>query len=98
MSIPEKEIYIVYAHKGSASEPSMTTRRHFQSLCKYVKFSASQKRKFYCEINYFIYEITSRLLRDELFYLVVEFFLLPRELFLVSRELRFLPQELRRHL
>ena len=80
----------------------MTAEMPFESLCKYVKISAPQKRKFYCEIKFFIYEITSRLLRDKFFYLVVEFFLLrrgfflaSRELRLVSREFRFLPPELR---
>ena len=43
-----------------------------------VIFSPCDRGKFYCEIKYFSYELTSRLLRDKFFYLRVEFFLLPR--------------------
>ena len=81
MSILVLGIFIVYALKGSVEGLPLTTRRHFRSLRTYIKISFSQKGKFYCEINYFICEITSRLLRDKLFYLRVEFRLLPRELF-----------------
>ena len=64
------------------------------SLCNVLKIILPQKRKFYCEINYFICEITSRLLRDKFFYLVVEFCLLPREFCLLPREFFLLPWEL----
>jgi hypothetical protein len=88
------EIIIDNRLKGNFRRPFLTTGRHFRGLGKYIKISVSQKRKFYYEINFFIYEITSRLLRDKFFYLVVEFFLLPRELFPVPRELRLIPREL----
>ena len=94
MSIPGTEIIIDNRLKGNFRRPFLTTGRHFRGLGKYIKISVSQKRKFYYEINFFIYEITSRLLRDKFFYLVVEFFLLPRELFPVPRELRLIPREL----
>ena len=45
-----------------------TTWNRFGGLSKYVKISFCERRKFYCEINYFIYELTSRLLRDKFFY------------------------------
>ena len=60
-----------------------TTWNRFRGLSKYVKISFCEWGKFYCEINYFIYELTSRLLRDKFFYLRVEFFLLSREFSLV---------------
>ena len=56
-----------------------TTKDRFGSLRKYVEISLCEAGKFYCEINYFIYELTSRLLVDKNFYLRVEFLLLPRE-------------------
>ena len=62
-------------------------RRQNTRLTNYLKSSAPQERKFYCEIKFFIYEITSRLLRDKFFYLVVEFCILPREFFLLWWEL-----------
>jgi hypothetical protein len=55
-----------------------TTWNRFGGLGKCAKISLCEAGKFYCEINYFIYELTSRLLRDKFFYLRVEFFLLPR--------------------
>ena len=85
-SIPEKGIFIVYAHKGSFRGPPLTSKRQFGSPCNYVKINLPQRGKFYCEIKFFIYEITSRLLRDKFFYLRVEFFLLARELFLVPSD------------
>ena len=85
-SIPEKGIFIVCVFKGSFWRPPLTTRRQFGSLRNYVTISLPQKRKFYCDIKFFIYEITSRLLRDKFFYLRVEFFLLARELFLVPSD------------
>ena len=33
-----------------------TTWNRFCGLCKCVKFSLCEAGKFYCEINYFIYE------------------------------------------
>ena len=56
MSIPENEIFIVYALKGSVASLQLTTGRHFRSLRKCVKISLCERGKFYCEINYFIYE------------------------------------------
>ena len=87
MSIPEKGIFIVYAHKGSFRGPPPTSKRQFGSPCNYVKINLPQRGKFYCEIKFFIYEITSRLLRDKFFYLAVEFILLPREFFPFALEL-----------
>ena len=52
----------------------MIVQNEFRTLFKYLKFSLCEAEKFYCEINYFIYELTSRLLRDKFFYLRVEFF------------------------
>ena len=83
MSILVLGIFIVYALKGSVEGLPLTTRRHFRSLRKYIKISFSQKGKFYCEIKFFFFFITSRLLRDKFFYLVVEFCLLPGEYFLL---------------
>ena len=45
-------IFIVYALKGSVGGLPPTTRRNSGSLCKYIKISFSQKRKFYCEIKF----------------------------------------------
>ena len=42
-----------------------TTWNHFGGLSKCAKISLCERAKFYCEINYFIYELTSRLLRDK---------------------------------
>ena len=67
MSIPGTEIIIDNRLKGNFRRPFLTTGRHFRGLGKYIKISVSQKRKFYYEINFFIYEITSRLLRDKFF-------------------------------
>ena len=61
-----------------------TTWNRFGGLGKYIEISVCKMVKFYCEINYFIYEINGRLLRDKNFYLVVEFSLLPREFFLFA--------------
>ena len=55
-SIPEKGIFIVCELKGSVVWQPLTTRRHSRSMSKRVKFRTSQKGKFYCDINYFIYE------------------------------------------
>ena len=90
MVIPAKWIFVVCALKGSVVGLPLTTRRHSRRLRKYIKISAPQKRKFYSQINFFICEITSRLLRDKNFYLVVEFFLLPRELRLLPRNFIFI--------
>jgi len=49
-------IFIVYALRGSAAGLLLTTGRHSRSLRKYVKISLCERGKFYCEINYFIYE------------------------------------------
>ena len=71
----------------------MIVQNEFRTLFKYLKFSLCEAEKFYCEINYFIYELTSRLLRDKFFYLRVEFFLLRRGFCLLSREFIFVPLE-----
>ena len=94
MVIPAKWIFVVCALKGSVVGLPLTTRRHSRGLRKYIKISAPQKRKFYSQINFFICEITSRLLRDKNFYLVVEFFLLPRKLRLLPWEFVLVPREL----
>ena len=52
MSIRGMGIFIVYALKGSVGGLPPTTRRNSGSLCKYIKISFSQKRKFYCEIKF----------------------------------------------
>ena len=51
----------------------LTTKSQFRTLCNHLKINLCERGKFYCDINYFIYEITSRLLRDKIFYLRVEF-------------------------
>ena len=57
MSIPEKGIFIVCVRKGNFPRLPLTIRRQSGSLRKCVKFSVSQRAKFYCEIKFFIYEI-----------------------------------------
>ena len=49
-------IFIVCMRKGNFPRLLLTTGRHFRSLRKYVKISLCERGKFYCEINYFIYE------------------------------------------
>ena len=56
MSIPEKGRFVSCALKGTFPGCPLTTRRHSRSMSKRVKFRTSQKGKFYCDINYFIYE------------------------------------------
>ena len=56
MSIPVMGISIVCEPKDSFRRLPLTTGRHSRSRYKWVKITASQERKFYYEINYFIYE------------------------------------------
>jgi hypothetical protein len=56
MSIPVMGISIVCEPKDSFRRLPLTTGRHSRSRYKWVKITASQKSKFYYEINYFIYE------------------------------------------
>ena len=86
---PEKEKSIRMPCKYTFLRRLPTTWNRIGGLCNCLRISLCETGKFYCEINYFIYELTSRLLRDKFFYLRVEFFLLPREFFLVARELFF---------
>ena len=79
--LPETEKSIRMPCHYTSLKRQPTTWNRFGGLRKYVEISLCEAGKFYCEINYFICEITSRLLRDKLFYLRVEFRLLPRELF-----------------
>jgi hypothetical protein len=44
-----------------------------RTISNYMIFCVCEAGKFYCDINYFICEWTDRLLREELFYLRVEF-------------------------
>jgi hypothetical protein len=93
MSIPWMGIFIVCELKVSFRWPPVTTGMLSESLCNYVKIGLSEWGKFYCEIKFFICEITSRLLRDKFFYLRVEFCLLPRGFFLVPLGLFLIASE-----
>ena len=35
----------------------LTTKSQFRTLCNHLKINLCERGKFYCDINYFIYEI-----------------------------------------
>ena len=76
MSIPRMGIFIVCAVKDIAAGAPMTTRKHSGSRYKYLNSGHCEVGKFYSQINFFFCEQNDRLLRDKIFYLVVEFTLL----------------------
>ena len=80
--LPEKEKSIRMPCQYTSLRRLPTTWNRFGDLGKYVEISLCKAGKIYCEINYFIYELTSRLLRDKIFYLRVEFLLVPWEFIL----------------